>query len=373
MKLSIYEIISRNAMITNLRAHLKNIHTSWQLEFENSANYSKRLNYIDYAKGLAILLVVSGHVIYHCIFNRDAIASSYNLELFYVLQLIEMPLFMFLSGLVVRTRYQNGKNTLIDCYRKFRVLLVPFIFVGLTFTLFQGYSLDNFFLHSMKRGYWYLQALFDLYLIHYFFQGIVNLLPRKFQMMSDIVLFFILSFLSVIFKEWVGDVNVLVILGMDKVVMYFPIFYSAVLINKYELQKYIFGSEKIHFISLFILFTLGILAIWDIKVKGKDYIMMLFGIITILCTLYKYNNKKGVVANFVCYIGRKTLDIYIFHFFIIGFTSLQFLSGILIKYNSLFLSCCIVFPILFLIIFISIILGKIIRQNTILNHLIFYK
>ena len=54
-------------------------------------------------------------------------------------------------------------------------------------------------------------------------------------MMSDIVLFFILSFLSVIFKEWVGDVNVLVILGMDKVVMYFPIFYSAVLINKYEL------------------------------------------------------------------------------------------------------------------------------------------
>lgn len=60
MKLSIYEIISRNAMITNLRAHLKNIHTSWQLEFENSANYSKRLNYIDYAKGLAILLVVSG-------------------------------------------------------------------------------------------------------------------------------------------------------------------------------------------------------------------------------------------------------------------------------------------------------------------------
>lgn len=257
MKLSIYEIISRNAMITNLRAHLKNIHTSWQLEFENSANYSKRLNYIDYAKGLAILLVVSGHVIYHCIFNRDAIASSYNLELFYVLQLIEMPLFMFLSGLVVRTRYQNGKNTLIDCYRKFRVLLVPFIFVGLTFTLFQGYSLDNFFLHSMKRGYWYLQALFDLYLIHYFFQGIVNLLPRKFQMMSDIVLFFILSFLSVIFKEWVGDVNVLVILGMDKVVMYFPIFYSAVLINKYELQKYIFGSEKIHFISLFILFTLG--------------------------------------------------------------------------------------------------------------------
>ena len=100
---------------------------------------------------------------------------------------------------------------------------------------------------------------------------------------------------------------------------------------------------------------------------------MLFGIITILCTLYKYNNKKGVVANFVCYIGRKTLDIYIFHFFIIGFTSLQFLSGILIKYNSLFLSCCIVFPISFLIIFISIILGKIIRQNTILNHLIFYK
>ena len=215
--------------------------------------------------------------------------------------------------------------------------------------------------------------MFDLYLIHYSFQGIVNLLPRKFQMISDIVLFFILSFLSIIFKEWVGDVSVLVILGIDKVVMYFPIFYSAVLINKYELQKYIFGSEKIHFISLFILLTLGILAIWDVKVKGKDYIMMLFGIITILCTLYKYNNKKGVVVDFVCYIGRKTLDIYIFHFFIIGFTSLEFLSGIMIKYNSLFLSCCIVFPISFLIIFISIILGKIIRQNAILNHLIFYK
>lgn len=72
--LSLYEIISRNAMIMNLRAYLKTsiIPTSipclsdevqGQLIFENSANYSKRLNYVDYAKGLAILLVVSGHVI----------------------------------------------------------------------------------------------------------------------------------------------------------------------------------------------------------------------------------------------------------------------------------------------------------------------
>lgn len=129
-------------------------------------------------------------------------------------------------------------------------------------------------------------------------------------------------------------------------------------------SRSIYLDRKKYTLYLYLSFLLQvILAIWDIKVKGKDYIMMLFGIITILCTLYKYNNKKGVVANFVCYIGRKTLDIYIFHFFIIGFTSLQFLSGILIKYNSLFLSCCIVFPISFLIIFISIILGKIIRQN----------
>lgn len=283
------------------------------------------------------------------------------------------PYFIFLSGLVVKTKRLSGKNTFIDCYRRFRVLLVPFLLVGLTYTLFQGYSIDNFFVHSMKRGYWCLLALFDLYMVHYFFQSVVGLIPRKFQITSDVILYFILSFLFFIYKDWVMEVNILVVLGIDKMVMYFPIFYGAVLINKYGFQKNMFGSKKVHFISLFVLRILSLLIVLDIQFRGIYTLMMLFGIIAILCTLYKCSNSTGIIANLASYVGERTLDIYIFHFFIIGFISLDFLSGVLTKYNSLFLSCCIVFPISFVIILLSILLGEIIRKSDILNHLIFYK
>lgn len=61
---------------------------------DNISDRVKREDYVDYAKSLAILLVVSGHVIYISIFNRDN-SASYNLGLFYFSQLIDMPLFYF--------------------------------------------------------------------------------------------------------------------------------------------------------------------------------------------------------------------------------------------------------------------------------------
>lgn len=56
----------------------------------------KRINYIDRLKGFAILLVVMGHVSLFSFRGNDN-------AVFGVIQSFHMPLFMFLSGIVVST------------------------------------------------------------------------------------------------------------------------------------------------------------------------------------------------------------------------------------------------------------------------------
>lgn len=84
-----------------------------------------RLEFIDYAKGLAILLVVIGHLLQY---NLVGTSSK---DLFDMIYSFHMPLFMFLSGYVASLsidKYMSHKGEFIQ--KKAASLLVPFMFMG---------------------------------------------------------------------------------------------------------------------------------------------------------------------------------------------------------------------------------------------------
>lgn len=62
----------------------------------------ERILYIDWLKGIAIILVVMGHVIGFDIYSGDSCMNSF---LYRLISSFHMPLFIFLSGLVVEYNY----------------------------------------------------------------------------------------------------------------------------------------------------------------------------------------------------------------------------------------------------------------------------
>lgn len=105
---------------------------------------SKRLTYIDIAKGIGIFLVVVGHCIPDATSATGIAIPAYR-WLHDVIYSFHMPLFFFLAGFMVsRQKMLDRAQKPLDLVRK-RVsrLLVPYVFVGLCYAPFKM-LLSNF-------------------------------------------------------------------------------------------------------------------------------------------------------------------------------------------------------------------------------------
>lgn len=124
----------------------------------------ERLNYIDWLKGIAIIVVVMGHVTG---FDFMTLEDSSKSFLNRFITSLQMPLFIFLSGLVATYKYES---VIVICKKltlKARILLTPIILVGIPYALWRGFTLIDFLVNPMKYGYWYLLTLFELYILLY--------------------------------------------------------------------------------------------------------------------------------------------------------------------------------------------------------------
>lgn len=147
----------------------------------------ERIDYIDYAKAVAIILVVTGHIIFFNIFNQDAVKAD-TLLIEQILKAVQMPLFIFCSGLVMKSKEMAFRETLVDIYKRFRLFIVPFMVIGVSFALVSDKTPSDFFSKGMKLGYWYLLTLFELYLFHYIYIHASKIWEnRRLPMLYDLV------------------------------------------------------------------------------------------------------------------------------------------------------------------------------------------
>ena len=127
--------------------------------------------YIDRLKGLAIILVVMGHVLLYCCCSCDfprAMADFIGKGIYS----FHMPLFMFLSGIVVSDFPHAAKLR-----RKLPQWLVPCVAIGLIYSFTIGDSVRSFVTNDFKGGYWYLFVLSEFYI----FLAMGFLLPQRFR------------------------------------------------------------------------------------------------------------------------------------------------------------------------------------------------
>lgn len=123
----------------------------------------QRQHYMDLIKGIAIFMVVMGHVLTICI--RDIDAAT----LFKIIGEVHMPLFFFISGWFTYKKAPDGHLRRPDLRRRAIQLIVPMVIVSSLWVLYLPYSglrspmahgFDGLWLSEYKNGYWFTLVLF---------------------------------------------------------------------------------------------------------------------------------------------------------------------------------------------------------------------
>lgn len=136
---------------------------------------TKRIEWCDLMKGIAIFLVVMGHVYIYSFHQNSGIILSFIYS-------FHMPLFMFVGGYVAQLKYNKGaslKEFPHYLKNKFIALVVPYIAwsvivpkIHTEYNWFSFTGILNLFEQSynvvaLYSGHWFLLAFFSLSVGYY--------------------------------------------------------------------------------------------------------------------------------------------------------------------------------------------------------------
>lgn len=270
----------------------------------------KRLPYIDQLKGVAIILVVVAHFI--------AVGNLYKTiskELFFdFANQYCMPIFFFLSGLVIK---QEKKNVCKYLLIKVRAVLIPFLVWGTLITLYKQTTILDFFCDYRKMGYWFLWVLFFFYVFQIMFSSISALVNKRNKWWLDLVILivgFVVLKVGYHFMPRSWNCFLGYILWLDYII-YFMV---GMLIKKYNVVDKAFTAHIFYAIAFVVLL---ILELFNIQFNYINVVMS-FCVIFIFCVFFYYTQENWM-TNGLAYIGRYSLSIYVMHFFLLPYIHLD--------------------------------------------------
>lgn len=273
-------------------------------------------------RAFAIVLVVIGHSIilytgWGIMETTRTIPNIIILKKF--INLLEMPLFMSVSGYVFFYSMKKKKEFPRFVYNKAKRVLIPFLFVG-TFWMTpirmlmnikgweKGFFVniwENLILQKSVGHLWYLISLF---LIFVFFYGVIWLLNRlQCTVSMDLLVLVFTFFVSMVAKE-----NILFPLGVISVkrfFMYLFWFFLGYLMNKYsDGLTFIKGKER-KYVS--VLSAVLFIIFFAIECEGTNeityYAAAFFGVIAVYSCMPDKTNKV------VSVIEKNSYGLYLFH------------------------------------------------------------
>ena len=325
-----------------------------------------RFNYIDWLKGIAIISVVMGHIVQYDFLSLNIANKSFLDRFIYS---IHMPLFIFLSGLVVNYRFDSISNCCKKILSKARVLLIPAFFIGVPYTLWRGYTLSSFFLDSMKYGYWYLITLFEFYVIYYilcsFFSKSIYV-----DLVKGCAIWIICKYIS----SLEIDANIFSVIQLSQIIHFWPFFFAAATINKYKIQDKLFSNNNIFTVSLLVFIVMFLYKeYYTINKLTIMFLLQFAGIFCIIYLIFKIKDKNNTVLNILNFIGRNSLDIYLFHYFFIHVGYMKIVGNYFLEYPNFIMETIVTLVYALIIVYCSIYTGKLLRESKVISKVLFNK
>ncbi len=325
----------------------------------------ERLEYIDRLKGLAMIMVVAGHIITFCGLGYDNIYMD-NIVM------INMPLFLFLNGLVVSKPLMANWGRYL--WKKTRQILVPFLAWGGVMTLYKGAAYVDFLFHFWKFGYWYLIVLFEFYLIYI----AVNLFSQKAgkSERSRNVIFLVSVFAGYLAVRmglrFLPD-QVMSFTSYFQVLDYYPFFFMGVLVKSYDAAKVLVSRRNV-VMTVLLLVTAGFYYLWmkDFYQSVAEFVLRISGVMTLyMCFMLWDRNQQREAAigigSVLKRIGTHTLSIYMIQYFFFRMIDLKaFMQMLDMSGNSLLLiGLCALMSVL--ICYLCIVVERVISTSDVLS------
>ena len=280
---------------------------------EQRNKLKKRLEWVDLTKGIAIMLVVIGHMLRG--FTSSRMYIEYEIifrYIDYIIYSFHMPLFFIISGVL----YKKGKkiNTIEKYLRfigkKFNTLMIPyFIFswIQIIIKLIMSNSVNNkvdykSFINILFKPieqFWFLYVLMIIFIIMPIIDVIIN----------NIIKISIIALLFIIVK--IIPIN----LGIVGTALYNLLYFyvGCIIVN-------IYGNllKKNTYISLCIVYIIINFMVYILPIsKALDnvgrIIMAIVGSLLVIELTKAFQYKENILVNVLKCIGKHSMAIYLLH------------------------------------------------------------
>lgn len=337
---------------------------------------TKRIEYIDALRGFTMILVVLHHVSLMG-FGVESTLGKWLVE-------FRMPLFFFISGFVLYKPSQVWNISSISSFlkKKFPIqILSPFIFFSIYVYVFKKDFIVSL-VDPTKVGYWFTFMLFAYYLLYIVCQLVfdkikLNSYIRDCALVGIGLLVFVLAYgASYLFiaknNLWMGFIG-----GAN--LKYFLFFGCGTLVKKhFKKFECLLDFTPLILVSVSVYFLMNI---FYEPINGAGLIARVLFILTTACTgillvfgfFRKYQqhfNAGQPVGSLLQAIGRRTLDIYLLHYFFIP-EQLGEAFPIFSEYNLPIIEFICSLIIAFLVIVVCLGISAVLRISPTLGHFLF--
>ena len=263
-----------------------------------------RIYELDYIRGIAMLMVVMGHVLLFSL-------KIEHTALIGIIGICEMPLFFVVSGyLTHKEREENFKRMLSRLLIRSRTLLVPLVVWSIVRNICDG-TVSYFLSDIYRGGYWFFLALWWCDVLNMF----SAYLSKKFRlgMLGDALLYGFVY--AVILLGRIKNIDLGGVLPVQSVQYYFPFFVMGLLMRKYQflngmvLNKYSYAVGMLLLIIGWYFSFIESFVIWFVAALGA---------VVVVWMACREINSDLKVARILSIVGMNTLPIYAIHYLFIG-------------------------------------------------------
>lgn len=267
-----------------------------------------------------MILVVFAHVM----LSIDLVGSSSISGAIFIM--FRMPLFFFISGFFAFRIIEKWDSTLFK--RVFSQKFKAQIFCTIIFYALLYYSRGENpvgWIYKGFGGYWFTITLFQMFVI-YSVSIIISRMLKRDIVAAIMIIVSLSAFLSIKIVDFESS-RISRVLGWFTVCYYIQWFTMGLIVRKYATQFVSLVSNNRIKTAIFVLYILCLCFIYSDWVKSSIILNTIFNlsgsylglltIITLFISAKSYFAKENFVSNALCFTGRRTLDIYMLHYFLL--------------------------------------------------------
>ncbi len=280
-------------------------------------NGSQRIGYIDALRGFTMFLVVLNHVAMLCWHITSKTPSFHT----YLTQ-VRMPMFFFISGFVLYKAdvVWNARHIISFFKKKIPVQLIsPLIFL-IIFLHISHISLFDGLIDKTKAGYWFTFVLLEFYVFYAAVRFLVRGRWSAWILAAMGIVMYWLCWPEMTVHHQTAD-NALALISAHQW-RFFLFFVLGTLVKEHfdTVQRWLDGKWVLPICIVFFLVVNAFNDVLPVKATVMQGLLSLTGLIVLFSFFRKKQalfSQETKIGRTMQYVGRRTLDIYLIHFFLL--------------------------------------------------------